>query len=426
MKVVHVVGGGLDGGAARGALWLHEALLRQGIASSLLSQYGPPAPGITTFAGNPAKKLKQMALGLLDNLPFRLYTRRDKIPYATGFFGNRILSEPVVREADIVHCHWINGGTLSIFSLSKFKKPVVWTLRDMWPLTGGCHYSLSCDRYKLGCGECQYLKSNVAHDLTRFVFTRKRRAYARADLHPVAISQWLADCAEESGLFADVSVIPNGVDPAVFCPIEKPVARNILGLPANRPIVLAGAQSLNDFYKGFPQYLKAIPIIAEDKQPFFLFFGKLDANAIPLRETQFRSLGLLKDDISLRLAYSAADVFVAPSTQEAFGKTIIEAMACGTPVVAFRSTGPQDIITHESDGYLAQPYDPRSLAAGIRFLLDRGDHTDFIRAPRNTVLRQFTIDLVAAQYRELYNRILATGNASATPRGSIPGLPDFR
>ena len=170
-------------------------------------------------------------------------------------------------------------------------------------------------------------------------------------------------------------------------------------------MILAGATDLNAFYKGFSKLLEALKYL--DKNQYYLcFFGRIDSSVVQSLDFEYTSFGFMYDDVSLMLIYSSADVFVAPSLMEAFGKTLAESMACGTPVVCFDATGPKDIVTHKLDGYKATPFDPKSLAKGIEWVLDSPDYKKLSDNSRRKVVMEFDNKVVAGKYAELYEEIL--------------------
>ena len=193
----------------------------------------------------------------------------------------------------------------------------------------------------------------------------------------MAISEWLAGCVRSSPLLSSypVEVIPNGLDVNRFHPTEKQAARRAWELPLDRQIITYGAMhATHDPRKGYRELLAAIEKLKEAGQAaklLLVVFGDLKPGDMPDLGIESRNVGYINDDQRLSLLYSAADVAAVPSKEEAFGKTLIEAMACGTPVVAFDSGGPRDIITHRHDGYLAEPYSADDLAAGIAWCLDQ-------------------------------------------------------
>ncbi|MCK4829066.1 glycosyltransferase, partial [bacterium] len=312
MKILHIVGGNLSGGAARGAYWLHQGLREIGIDSKILVQRADVKDdNIISLTNNKITRLKQIILSNLDQSPAWLYKNRNRVIYSTGFLGNNINKTSEYKESDIIHLHWICGGMLSISQIGKTQKPVVWTMRDMWPMTGGCHYAMDCKKYETGCGYCKQLNSQSKYDLSYFVLKKKRASFSK-NMKMVGISTWLSDCAKRSFFFKDFDIrtIPNNVNIGNFFPIEKGAARDILNLPGNKKIILAGAQNLKDFYKGFDKYLKAINRLNSKDNKFLLFFGNFDENLIRQSGFEHKSLGFLYDTVSLRLAYSASDVFV--------------------------------------------------------------------------------------------------------------------
>ncbi len=230
----------------------------------------------------------------------------------------------------------------------------------------------------------------------------------------VGISRWLSGLAGQSALFHDreVSTISNNVDTELFSPVEKELARRALEIDGDERIVLVGALNVASAYKGFDLLMQALGKLAGTKARI-LVFGNARApipESLPVPVTR---LGYLSDAISLRLAYSAADVFVAPSRADAFGKTLAEAMSCGTPVVCFNATGPRDIVEHQRNGYLAEPFDPESLAAGIRWVLGRSPeaHAELCENARVRAQQRFDSRVIAKQYLKLYREVMRSAKA---------------
>ena len=407
LKVLHVVAGDLCGGAARGAYWLHRGLLENGVESKMIIQNNDGNdPTVKSIVNSKFQKLTVLLRIAIDRLPAEIYRNRERSIFSTGISGFDIRKCSEYQWADIIHLHWINNGMINVKLLKAIDKPIVWTMRDMWPMTGGCHYAMECKSYENGCGHCSKLKSHSKYDLSRYVLNRKKRYYPE-NLHLVAISNWLAECAKNSYLLNgyNIDIIPNAVDTNDFFPINKKIAREILGLPKDKKIVLAGATNINDKYKGFEKYKNSIKYL--DKKYLFLFFGIANTEELDGLDIDYKALGFLGDNTSLRVAYSAADVFVAPSIQEAFGKTIIEAMACDTPVVAFNATGPKDIIEHKQTGYLAKSFDSEDLARGLKWVLEDNERWDKLsQQSRKKVENEFSIKIIAKKYVKLYKKIL--------------------
>lgn len=407
ITVVHLVAGGLKGGAARGAFWLHEGLLEQGIDSRLVTNVHDDVsnPTVTALASSRIRKIISLIVSKADSFLLLFFPNREKRIFSTGLFGLSYKKTLAYKEADIVHLHWING-LVSINSIKKIDKPIVWSVRDMWPITGGCHYSLDCNKYIHGCGKCPQLNDKLGLDFTRLAVRKKRKIFKR--IKPVGISDWVAEEINKSAVFGEgrASSINNNVDCNIFFPIASGVARSVLCFSTSKKIILIGSTDVKDFYKGFSFFLDALKNL--EKENYLLcVFGKSDIQSLEATGFEYKSLGYLHDDVSMRLAYSAADVFVAPSIQEAFGKTLVESMACKTPVVCFDATGPGGIVTHKIDGYKAKPFDSVDLAKGIQWVLHESDYGELSEEARKTALMKFDSAVIAKKYIEVYENLIA-------------------
>ena len=407
-RIVHVMAGELDSGAGRGAYWLHQALLNRGLHSTMVcSGLGVQGdPTVQRAVVGPGPQLWQRVSAQWAELPVRLYPNRQRRLFSTGLDGYGVAHLPAVREADIVHLHWVNG-LMSLGQIRAIRQPVVWTLRDMWPFTGGCHYAMGCENYRAGCGACPQLRSSARTDLSSRVFGNKRQSLP-ARLTPVGISHWLSDCAVASGVFgaAPVETIPNGIDPDRFKPMPREAARAALGLAQDATVVMFAAQRVAESYKGFQELKQALQRMPAERI-HLLIAGRASPGLLTGLPMPCTAMGYVNDDERLCQAYSAADVFVAPSLVEAFGKTLVESLACGTPVVCFDATGPRDIVEHELTGYRARPFDAEDLARGLMWVLGRpADEQVRMRLRcREQALARFDIAAVAERYEALYRRV---------------------
>lgn len=419
MKILHVVAGDLQGGAAKGALWLHQAQRRIGLESHIISNGSGEITeaGVTNIGTTFLSRLRFRISHLLRTLPIRLYWRRERRIFNTGAEGIDITRTGEYEAADIIHLHWING-LLNLKTLQKIRKPIVWTLRDMWPMTGGCHYAMECTRYISGCGKCPQLGSRHDTDLSRLVIKRKILAIPKST-QLVGISEWISTCAQDSLVFKGfpIRTIPNAIDTESFTPVDRQDLRTKLGLPACKKLVLVGAQSLGDFYKGFDLFLDAAKHL-DKEEVHVVFFGHLSAALVEDFALDFSNLGFINKTETLRDIYSAADVFVAPSRMEAFGKTLAESLACGTPVVCFDATGPRDIVSHMLTGYRATAFDSADLAKGIKWVLDHtnAQTLELRRACRSHAENLFSFEVIAKEYQDMYMAMLtATASEMKTP-----------
>lgn len=412
MKILHFTSGALNGGAARGAYVLHQRLRMLGVDSMFVSsgRNNPDEEGLLNLNDSFLKSLKFSFLSGRGGLAKALYFRRSPSLFSGGMGGIDLTQLKEYRDADIIHLHWITG-MVSLKSIKKIDKPLVWTLRDMWPFTGGCHYSMDCDRYKKSCGGCPQLGSNREEDLSRTNFDKKKNLLP-ADIRPIGISKWITACANQSPIFEGVGVetIYNNIDIEVFFPDDKVSLREKLAIPRGSKVILIGANSVKDFYKGFDLFSKALDYLpAQDT--IIVAFGRTPISLHEAKGIRVLNLGFVNSDERLREIYSAADVFVAPSRMDAFGKTVAEALACGTPVVCFDTCGPSEIVVHKVTGYKASAFDSVDLAKGISWVLEQNQEVSarMRSASINRVRKHFNSEIIAKQYLGLYREMLGVG-----------------
>ncbi len=410
MKILILNTFDIQGGAARGSYSLHKALQGIGVESKMLVQ--SKTGDDYTVLGPETIYEKTMAIlrPTLDNLPVRIYNKHRKNIFSTAWIPSSSLIRKInSSDADVVHLQWIAGGMLRIEDLCRINKPIVWTLRDMWAFTGGCHYDGGCRKYLNECNSCPSLGSLKRNDLSSRIFKRKVRTFPRLNnITIVGVSRWLADSAKSSALLRDkyIVTIPNPIDTHTFRPLEKAVARDMLGFSSRKEIILFGAMNAtSDLRKGFSELSQALLRIRSNEIELAVFGASQPQNE-PDLGFPIKYLGRLYDDLTLRVAYSAADVMVVPSLQEAFGKTASESMACGTPVVAFGTNGLLDIVDHKQNGYLAKPFDSFDLAQGIEWILAHPNHDLLSQNARQKVLDNFEAGKVARRYMALYEKIL--------------------
>lgn len=402
-SVLHITSANSNSGAGKGVLNLHHSLLKIGIRSKILFLKDSKVDQITTFSYsvNLRNRIAQKFFTFLDKLPTRFYFRKKDQIFSCGLFGIDINSLKLVKESDVIHFHWINHGFISINSISKFNKPIVWTLRDMWAFTGGCHQSFECMKFKSVCGSCIVLSSKFNDDLSTLVFSHKYQFYDLLNVKWVAISSWIKERAAESTLLKgnDISIIYSGINTEIFNTQDIYESRLYFSLPQNQKIILVGAQDINESYKGIQYSIYAINKIKENI--CVVTFGN---STIPQRSLNKKiyHLGFIKNEYTMSKIYTAADLFLSTSIAEAFGKTVAEAQACGLPVVCFDSTGPAEIIEHKKTGFIAKFQSAESVEFGINYVLKSNMDRNFIR---KRAVDKFNIDVCALQYLEIYKKL---------------------
>ncbi|NER78127.1 MAG: glycosyltransferase [Leptolyngbya sp. SIO1D8] len=403
----------IDGGAARAAYRLHQGLQSINVNSQMLVQ-SKSSSDATVLAPktNLAANIANSRI-TVDAFPLKFYPQRHQVPFSLQWLPDSTAAKVAQINPDIINLHWVNTGYVQIESLAKLQKPIVWTLHDMWAFTGGCHYNQECDRYTQSCGSCPQLQSHKERDLSRWVWHRKSKAWQKRNFTIVALSSWLKDCAQASTLFRDwrIELIPNGIDTQVYRPVNKQLARDLLGLPQHKHIALFGAvKATSDKRKGFHLLQPALQELSQSgwgDRLELAIFGASRPDHAPDFGLVSHYLGSFNDDLSLSLVYSAADVFVLPSVQDNLPNTVMEAMSCGVPCVAFKVGGIPDMVEHQKNGFLAQPYEISRLAEGIVWVLDNSSrHQKLAAYAREKVEQEFTQQRQAQRYASLFSKIL--------------------
>ncbi|MDP9046561.1 MAG: glycosyltransferase family 4 protein [Bacteroidota bacterium] len=419
MKVTLINTSDAGGGAPVACMRLLKALTLKKVDAGLLVKEKKTSDSrVTSVNKGLFSRIKTGFNLLYERVPFILFKAKNKtlrFAFSTANAGTDISDRREILGADILHLHWINFGYLSINDLRKLfqtGKPVVWTLHDMWAFTGGCHYSGDCDHFEHHCGDCWMLRHPNEHDLSFTGWKRKSEMYKEAkNMVFVTCSHWLAGVARTSSLLKNfrIETIPNPIDTAIFLPKEKANARKKWNISPTAKIILFGAANIIDRRKGISYLIEALSELkkTEHEQPIeIVIFGKnksFDASTLPFKVHELNMITAQDDLVSL---YSLADVFVTPAIEDNLPNTVMESLACGTPVVAFNTGGIPDMVDHQKNGYLAEFKSSADLAIGLHYVLNAENTAELSANARKKVLDNFTNEIVAAKYLELYHSIL--------------------
>ncbi|WP_426293046.1 glycosyltransferase family 4 protein [Dyadobacter endophyticus] len=402
-----------EGGAGVAAARLHQALLHAGVDSHLMvSQISRPGPQTTAWADSPWKSKKAWGNFVLERLSFLPYEKDKSVRFAfsPATAGADITDHPLVKQASIIHLHWINFGFLSLKSLEKLfalGKPIVWTLHDMWTFTGGCHYNRGCERYLSHCCYCPYLKKPGEYDIAFAQFEKKLALYQNTPLTLISPSRWLDDLVQKAVLTSGKpsQAIPNCIDTDFFKPGNRAEARKALGLPADKKLLLFAGANTQDPRKGFTYFQEAMraPGLADAE---VMILGKGKAENFAHLPVKAHFLGKISDANQMVQAYNAADVLIVPSLEDNLPNTIMEAMACGTPAVGFDTGGIPEMIGHLESGFIALSKSASSLSEGIMWVLKHNADGTVSENARNKVLQLYSEEVIARQYSKLYDSLL--------------------
>jgi len=417
------------GGAANAAARLHAQMMERGVTSRLIYRHQnrvlnhPPGFESIEFRSPPTPRWYR---------PFqrqRLKSRRRRIHQqydeqiagrdpAWEVFSMADLPEPtrlVERQAaaDIIHLHWISflADFPSFFQSIPSTTPIVWTLHDMNPFTGGCHYSQDCTRFRQGCGVCPQIVGGRSGDVSVTTFESKRLALRGKRIAVVAPSQWMIELAESSPIWPSgttFDVIRLGFELDRFRPLESREARRQLGISSEAILIGFGADDIHNQRKGFQHLLGALRQFRPERPVECLVLGggqlELDDSRLP----RIHGVGYLDTAEALARFYSACDLVVVPSREDNQPQIGLEAMACGRPVVAFDAGGIREYVIPNQTGYLADRGDEMGLARQIeRMVADDRGRKRMGRQARRLLETQFEIGAQTTRYVELYQQLLA-------------------
>ncbi|WP_017257990.1 glycosyltransferase family 4 protein [Pedobacter arcticus] len=418
MRVIHLNTYDGNGGAGRASYRLNNALKKAGVDSDLYTyiKLGKRDDIKALYPGVVDRFFATLRILAERYLP-RFYEKDLKLPFSLSFFGKDIHQHPALLQADIIHLHWINHGFLNPTDLAKLallKKPIVWTMHDSNTFTGGCHVRFDCQNYITDCGFCPLLKDPEADDISHKTWKRKMLAYQKMNAQFISPSKWLTESAKESGLLKDKPVhhIPNTLETDIFKPLDKQVARANLGLKPDDFILLSGFMpSKKDAHKGTPYLIDAINLwLAKNpelaKKVTLVVFGNRNTQLPPPFEIPVKFLGTINNDETLVEAYAAADAFLTTSLEDNLPNTVMESLACGTPVIAFETGGIPDMVDHQENGYLAKYKNAEDFMEGLNWIYNHQNRTVLNANARAKVMTRFSEAKIAEKHINLYKSLL--------------------
>lgn len=418
------------GGAAKASIRLHEGLLGIQVHSSILFQQ---AAGNTAesavFEGTRIKAHGPPSL--LDRIKYR--TRRwvgnseskrrediviksqikSRTPHQIEYFsfpdsGYDITQHPYYQQADVLNLHWV-ADFFDYALLERINKPIVWTLHDMNPFTGGCHYSWNCRQYRENCANCEQLQTTQYPTYSAHILKLKQTALKKKNkLTIVTPSRWLRSESESSTLFRGLThyQIPNGLDSRLYKPVDRQAARNLLGLPADKQIMLFVSDSLETRRKGFALLLEAIHTLPDKERFVLCSIGATGSVEFPAGIAVYE-LGYIKNVETICSAFSAADLFIIPSLMDNLPNTVLESLMCGTPVIGFPTGGIPDMIQAGKNGLLCDEVSAHSLARAINQYFEQYQGCFDRDAIRQQAIQQYDVQIQARAYLSLYERVLS-------------------
>lgn len=416
MRVLHISVSDKENGAHLAGYRLHKGLRRLGVDSSMFVQQRLDDSEDETIR---VYKRPENLLYRAKTFAWRHWIMRelsrneerlDELPflYDRAVEGRQAISQ--MPEADVIYIH-AGYGFIDWFRdlpLLARHAPIVFLLHDMDLFTGGCTHARSCQRFTDRCGACPHLLSHTERDLSRRIWERKHVVFSRIQnrLHFVAPSRWIAAEARRSSLLRDlpVVVIPNNVDTEEFCPRNQAAMREFYGIHREARVVGFLSDPLDRVVKGFPLLIEALGTMKE-RGNLLLLTGGRGKPPMDIKIPHLH-LGRLYDDRSLCAFYAASDLVVIPSLEENLPSVAMEAMACGTPIVAFATGGIPEMVRHGVTGVVVPKADTDALREGITELLrDSAARARMSENGRRVAVEEYSMQVQAKRHADLCARI---------------------
>lgn len=345
----------------------------------------------------------------IERLIIRLIDYSDQNFHSISLFPSKLDSQINNLDFEIVNLHWVHHEMISIESIGRINKPIVWTLHDAWSFSSTSHYPK--DNLKKNSIKNNYFKKKFILDvIDKWCVKRKIKSWDKP-IQIVCPSSWLAENARNSFLMKNwkISIIPNPINTRIFRPIKKKEAREILKIPFDEKLLAFGAiDGIKDLRKGGDLLISSLKFLHKINKEFSLItFGKSDSffKNLDLDIASYNQ-GFISSEEHLALIYSAADILIMPSRMESFGQVASESMACGTPVIAFSSTGIKDIIDNNQNGFLINKFNCHKMASKINYLLKNESlMKSFQIKCREKAIKEWSYEKVSNQYIKLYKTL---------------------
>lgn len=429
MRVLHLSIGDsfLNGGGAIAMRRLHQALLSEGADSEILCEFKRLDTPRTSVIQ------RSQAVDRFEKLLSKATIRFGLHDIHRVLSSREILKTPQFKNADVINLHCMHGGYSSFFSYPTLPaltraKPTVYTLHDMWPLTGHCTFSYDCERWKTGCGRCPYpdVYPELRRDATQLEWKLKRWVFNHSKMAVICPSRWMVNQAEQSLMsHLPIHYIPHGIDTTLFKPLDQQRCRAELDLPLDKQALMFAAAGLKEQRKGADVLWKALETLPNDLKDnlVLLLVGDSGEGLSSVGGIQSINLGGIHQEGLLAKAYSAADLFLFPTRADTFGLVAQEAIACGTPVVSFRIGGVPDLVRHGITGYLAEPENIDDFRSGVvQLLRDDALRRQMGKHSRAIALEEYSLKQYGQQHLSVYRQLIATGDGG-TPIGSSSTQP---
>ena len=408
MNILHISSGDKNSGVTKGAYNLHSILKKKGVNSCFFS----PKKIDSNSYELKKYKLKYILYKFfyyLEKIIKNLYLKRKSTSFTSAFFGINLTDTYEYKNADIIHLHWLGKTFISLDFFIKCKKPIVFSLRDMWFFTGGCHYTLGCQKFKKVCNKCPQLGSNFRYDLS-YKSHQRKKFFFNKQINIIAVSKWIQKKFKDSSIGKKkfkIKIIENIANIKNFYPEKKnDLYKRVKSRFKNKKIIIYGATNISAKYKGFNHFVEIIKKLDKKKYGILIFGNFWENERIDQVGLDYIHFGYVNSEKFLRQIYNCGDIFVTTATQDAFPKMFVESMLCSIPVICFANTSISDYLTHKKNSYISNYLNYSDFANGINWISFNQNIKKIKANARKSAMKHFNDNKLAKKHIELYEEIL--------------------
>tara|TARA_X000000950_G_scaffold272586_1_gene355306 strand:+ start:3897 stop:5165 length:1269 start_codon:yes stop_codon:yes gene_type:complete len=415
IKIIHINHTNNIGGAGIAVARLNDALIKQGINSEIWSNFSKNKSGFVPKK-KPIEKIYELIVRVLNKSICFIFFIKAKSLISTQYFGSHFWVKRINNsDADLIHLHWTQHNMLSISDISKIKKPIVWTNHDMWVFCGVEHVDYS-EYWQNGYNfENRLNDLNMLFFLNKVIWNKKKREWKKK-INMIAPSSWMSECLKKSILTQNwpIHQIYNAIDINFWYPIDKNVLRKKYNISKEKIVLLFNMPRTKDYHKGYDLLLKSFEYLSNvinKRNILVVYYGFELSNSDNLKNLfDFKSFGKVNDHILLRDIYNLADIYLSSSRIDNLSNCVLEACACGLPIIAYNVCGFKNLVRNNFNGYLVSPFDTRDFANKISLMIKEIGKNDFKKNSRNMVLEKFRSEIISKKHLYVYNTILSETN----------------
>ena len=395
-RILHVTGTYKKDGSTYSTILLHNYLKKQGYLSRVVFLSDNQTSSVKNINPTIRNKIIFFFLNKLNTFVVKILKKDKSFAFFNNSIGTGIIDIIKSENPDIVHFHWM-PRSIRLSELKNIDKKIIWTVRDFWPFTGGCNVPINCNKFLTHCNNCPNLKTNFNNDLSYYNFKEKKNIYKF--LKNITLT---FPCSDFKNIYKksilnkikNFEIIPNALDESFkkFSPVK---------IKKQNYSIIFGAQNLDQEWKGTNIIIKIIEKLKKENIDFIIFGQTVKYKDYFNDNKKVKYMGYIESRYKLKKIFRKSNLFIFPSYYESFGKTIIESLACGIPIIANNKYGAKDIISHKKDGYLVNNQNINEYIKEIKYFKNLNSEVNQKCIKKS---KTYYIDKIGKKFIDLYSK----------------------